>query len=69
MRFLKVLSLLAALTLLSGAVLDAQTGLVRQLVGAAPDGGRAEELYVPATKSAPVFRPQQKPVAEKDAGR
>ena len=40
MRILKVLSLLAAVALLSGAVLDAQTGLVRQVLTGSPDAGK-----------------------------
>ena len=65
MRLLKALSLLAALGLLGGAVLDAQTGLVRQALGAAPDAGRKGgtnadlgDLYVPASKAGPLIRPR-----------
>lgn len=79
MRLLKAFSLLAFLTLLSGVVLDAQTGLVRQVLRGAPDAGKpkthdgenvtgADDLYVPATKAAPVFRPQ-KAAKDKDGGK
>ena len=69
MRLLKLLSLLAALALLGGAVLDAQTGLVRQALTAAPDAGKRPldvlngnnslsdtNLYMPASKSGPLIR-------------
>ncbi len=76
MRLLRVLSLLAFLALLSGVVLDAQTGLVRQVLTGAPDAGKLKsydeenggDVYAPATKAAPVFRPQ-KAAASKDAGK
>lgn len=69
MRPLKVLSLLAALALLGGAVLDAQTGLVRQALTASPDAGKKlkanpannsgnSDLYVPASKAGPLIRPR-----------
>lgn len=69
MRLLKVLSLIAALALLGGAVLDAQTGLVRQALTAAPDAGKKPpnargdnnalgnaDLYMPASKAGPLIR-------------
>ena len=59
MRLLKALSLFAALALLSGAVIDAQTGLVRQVLSKTPDAGkkaRLDDSYLNATKAGPLIR-------------
>jgi hypothetical protein len=68
MRLLKALSLFAALALLGGAVLDAQTGLVRTALGAGTDAGTVK--FMPATKAAPlIHRPPPQQAAAVDGGK
>lgn len=73
MRILKVLSLLAALALLGGAVLDAQTGLVREVLSAAADAGAKKPKlnpdYMHATKAGPLIHFKDEDLGGKDAGK
>lgn len=71
MKLLKALSLLAALALLGGAVLDAQTGMIREVLSGTPDAGKnqaaqQDDSYMHATKAAPLIHVKKE---VKDAGK